>query len=146
MAEGSYRLFEHTADFGVEAEGPTLAALFAAAARGMFAVVTDPAMVRPAREWPVAVSAPDLELLLHAFLDELLYLHLVWRVLVADLGPVEVREPAAGAEGQVRAVARGEPLDPTRHELRVEIKAVTLHGLRVERSGAGWRARVVFDV
>jgi len=26
------------------------------------------------------------------------------------------------------------------------VKAVTRHGLRVERAGEGWRARVIFDV
>lgn len=146
MSDGTYRLIEHTADFGVEAEGPTPADVFAAAARGMFAGVVDLDAVRPRHAWPVATSAPDLPLLLHAFLDELLYLHLTRRVLVADVADLTLEEPAPPHEGRVRATVLGEPIDPARHELRVEIKAVTLHGLRVERAGDRWRAAVIFDI
>lgn len=146
MPDGAYRLIEHTADVGVEAEGPDPAAVLAAAARGMFAVLTDPATVRPRERWPVRASGPDWPLLLFAFLDELLYLHLTRRVLVADVVDLRVEPPAGGREGTVAAVAVGEPIDPDRHELRVEIKAVTLHGLELAPADGGWRARVIFDI
>ena len=40
----------------------------------------------------------------------------------------------------------GENFDARRHRLLTEIKAVTYHELRVERSEAGWSARIVFDI
>ena len=46
----------------------------------------------------------------------------------------------------LEAEARGEPLDPARHRLQVDVKAVTLHRLRVERTERGWEAFVVLDV
>ena len=43
-------------------------------------------------------------------------------------------------------VARGEPIDPDRHELDMEVKAITYHGLKVERDGDGWLAEVIVDI
>ena len=33
-----------------------------------------------------------------------------------------------------------------RHELDMEIKAITYHGLKVERDGDGWLAEVIVDI
>ena len=47
---------------------------------------------------------------------------------------------------RVQAVLTGERIDPKRHELVADVKAVTLHDLRVERSATGWDAHVTLDV
>ena len=41
------------------------------------------------------------------------------------------------------APARGEPLDPARHCLTHEIKAITYHHLKVEHILDGWLAEVI---
>jgi SHS2 domain-containing protein len=46
----------------------------------------------------------------------------------------------------VRATARGEKIDPARHVIQTEIKAVTYHGLYVREVENGWEAQVIFDV
>ena len=40
----------------------------------------------------------------------------------------------------------GAPLDPEVHRLLREVKAITYHGLRVERSGDSWLAEVIVDI
>jgi SHS2 domain-containing protein len=40
----------------------------------------------------------------------------------------------------------GERFDPSRHATQPEVKAVTRHGLRVDRSAQGWHAELLFDV
>ncbi|OPX24170.1 MAG: hypothetical protein B1H02_03960 [Candidatus Latescibacteria bacterium 4484_107] len=47
---------------------------------------------------------------------------------------------------RLKARCWGEAYDPSRHAWDMEIKAVTLHRLRVERMEAGWRAQVIFDI
>ena len=37
-------------------------------------------------------------------------------------------------------------MDPKRHELDAEVKAVTYHGLRVEPPAEGWLAEVIVDI
>ena len=48
--------------------------------------------------------------------------------------------------GGLAATARGEPIDPQRHHLDVEVKAITYHGLKVQQEGDGWLAEVIVDV
>ena len=40
----------------------------------------------------------------------------------------------------------GERHDPGRHPHKLEIKAITYHGLQVTETAEGWRATVIFDI
>ena len=44
------------------------------------------------------------------------------------------------------ATVGGETLDPSRHPIDTEIKAVTYHQIAVEQVGGHWQARVIFDL
>ena len=44
------------------------------------------------------------------------------------------------------ALRKEQPVDPARHEFDMEIKAITYHGLKVERDGDGWLAEVIVDL
>ena len=57
-------------------------------------------------------------------------------------GAFEVRVRPGGLTG----IARGEPLDPARHLLNNEVKAITYHELKVEQTGDGWFAEVIVDI
>ena len=53
-----------------------------------------------------------------------------------------VRVTEQGLQGK----AWGEPLDRSRHELSHEVKAITYHGLRVEKQDGKWLAEVIVDI
>jgi SHS2 domain-containing protein len=57
-------------------------------------------------------------------------------------GKFEVRIGENGLDG----TAWGEPLDPARHDLSHEVKAITYHGLKVEQTPDGWLAEVIVDI
>lgn len=38
------------------------------------------------------------------------------------------------------------PLDPDRHQQRVDVKAVTLHQFHLEKTNGGWIAQVILDI
>ena len=139
-AAGSVREFAHTADVGFEVGAPTLPALFERAALGLAATIAELDGVAARERRTVAVQADDRTALLHDFLHAVLLLAQVDGFL---LSAVEVRE---AGEMELRAVVLGEPFDIGRHHLHGEVKAVTWHGLAVERTDAGWRARVLLDV
>ena len=46
----------------------------------------------------------------------------------------------------LKAVIHGEPIDPTRHVLDHEVKAVTYHGVRIVRDEEGYLAEVILDI
>jgi SHS2 domain-containing protein len=47
---------------------------------------------------------------------------------------------------QLSVKAYGEKLDMKKHELLVDVKAVSLHQFRVEETKDGWVASVILDV
>ena len=46
----------------------------------------------------------------------------------------------------MEASAQGEKLDPSRHRLRVDVKAVTLHQFRLEKTDRGWETQVILNI
>ena len=50
------------------------------------------------------------------------------------------------SDAGLTATAWGEALDRARHELNHEVKAITYHGLTVQRDGDGWMAEVIVDI
>ena len=135
-----YEFFEHTADLGLRIRAADLDALFTEAARALFAAVLDnPDAVRPLQRLDVRLTGTDREYLLFDWLKELLYRfdaeHLVF-------GRFEAHVVADGLTGS----AWGEGLDPARHELAHEVKAITYHGLWVGQEADGWLAEVIVDI
>jgi SHS2 domain-containing protein len=135
-----YEIFEHTADLGIRVRAGSPDALFADAARGLFAVmVTNLDAVRTVEEVRFQLSGDNIEELLHDWLAELLYTFHARRLVLAEF---DVKVSSAG----LSAAARGEPIDPSRHEIDAEVKAITWHELKVERQPEGWEAEVIVDV
>ena len=143
--DAGFETIEHTADIGLRIWGPTPEALFERAAAGMASLLVDPATVEAVEERELAVGAADLEEALVAWLQEILYLYEVQRLV-----PARFRVERAGAGGAHGWVA-GERYDPGRHETRADIKAVTYHRLRIERRATAggperWETTVIFDI
>jgi len=95
--------------------------------------------VRPQQEVHISLDADDLDALLRTWLGELLYTFHTRKLVFSDF-------TVSVSEAGLQATARGEPMDVARHELDVEIKAVTWHGLKVQRTDEGWLAEVIVDI
>jgi SHS2 domain-containing protein len=135
-----YELFEHTADLGLRIRAADLDTLFAEAAQCMFtAIVEELSTVQPIRRVDVQLEGKDREYLLCDWLRELLY-HFDSEHLLFGKFEVHVRDDG------LTATAWGEPLDRTRHNLEHEVKAITYHGLRIEKIGDEWEAEVIVDI
>ncbi len=133
-------LFPHSADIGVRGIGPTVASAFEQAALALTMAVTDPAGVALEEAVEVACEAPDDAILLHDWLNALIY-EMAMRHLVFGRFAVAI-------EGRrLRGQAWGEPVDRDRHMPAVEPKGATLTALKVEqRSDGAWFAQCIVDV
>src|SRR5438477_12139319 len=135
-----HETFDHTADLGLRIRADSLDALFAEAGQALFeTIVPDLLSVRPERRVDVTIAGDDREYLLFDWLKQVLY-HFDAEHLL--LGRFEVHVSDAELTGS----AWGEPLDRSRHALEHEVKAITYHGLRVEKTEAGWLAEVIVDI
>jgi SHS2 domain-containing protein len=135
-----YETFDHTADLGLRVRAADLPALFADAACGLTAmIVGDLRTVRPLQKVSFTVEGEAPDYLLFDWLNELLFAFEAERML---FNRFDVRLDAGG----MAAEAWGEPLDPARHPLEHEVKAITYHGLVVEQREEGWFAEVIVDI
>ena len=132
------------ADIAFEAEAASPGELFAEAWAATLAVMVDePQDLGSDVARRVSLTEAALDLLLFDFLNRLLYYKDAERLLLRATG-VDVR-PAAGGWSLDAALA-GEPIDPARRALGVDVKAITMHRLSVGETERGWRATVVLDV
>lgn len=135
-----YETFEHTADLGLRVRAADLQELFAEAGRGLTSMIAaNLDQVRPVCEIALTVTGDKPDELLFDWLTELLYLFETRRLLTVDF---EVQFDERG----LRATARGEQADDSRHQLEHEVKAITYHGLKVEQADGGWLAEVIVDI
>ena len=127
----SYRFVPHTADVAVELRAPSEIGLYQAGVDALRELLVGTSPVAPAEERPIEPRGVDpTERLIH-FLGDVLYLYDTTRFLPARVSPAGVC---------------GEPLDPRKHDVQREVKAVTYHGALVTRDQTGYRATIIFDV
>jgi SHS2 domain-containing protein len=140
MTPPSYRLIDHTADFGIEVFGTDLADLFVQAGLALFDLITNLKDVQAQETVQLAVQGEDLADLMVNWLRELLYLWNGNERLVKTIRIRSVDETAVSADIGL------ETYQPGRHQIQHEIKAVTYHQIRVEPIPSGYAAAVIFDV
>jgi SHS2 domain-containing protein len=141
-----YRYLEEiaTADVAFEAWGATTEETFLAAADATLnTMVEEIGTVAPREHREISIAADALDLLLFDLLQELVYHKDAGRLL---LRVRDLRIEESGSGYRLQADAVGETIDPARHTLLADVKAVTLHRLSVEKTPSGWRAVVVLDV
>lgn len=139
MAAG-WEHFQHEADVGVRGMGATLEEAFVQSAYGLIAVITDPQRVRALEAVQIHCEAPDAELLLLDWLNELIYEMATRRMLFS-------RFEVTIEDHTLAATVWGEPVDVGRHEPAVEVKGATFTELEVSRRpDGGWVAQCVVDV
>ena len=134
-----YETFEHEADIGIRGFGDTPEQAFAHAAEAMFSVMVDISTVAQLDQRTVRVSAGDQEQLLIEWLNSLL--------TISDLERLVFSRFEVHIEGaELRGDAWGEPFDRSKHEPKVEVKGATYHMLSLRPFEGGYVAECVVDV
>jgi SHS2 domain-containing protein len=137
-----YEVFDHTADIGLRVKAATLDDLFCEAAEALFSlIVTNIKDVEPRQSlrFNLALRDKEYDYLLFDWLNELLFTFDTRRIALAKFG-VKIEPPG------LEATAWGEPIDPLRHRLEHEVKAITYHGLKLIHEEERWLAEVILDI
>lgn len=136
-----YEILEHTADIGIRAYGKSRQELFIHMAMGMFSLMVPLKEVEARQTLPVRAQAGQWDLLLAAWLKELLYLFDTQHFLGKEFQIQRL------SSNRLEALVKGEPLDLSRHWVDKEVKAVTYCDLAMRQDPKGvWTAQVVFDI
>lgn len=137
-----YEYFDHTADVGIRLKAPNLETLLNDAGIALFSLIVDNlAQVQPREQADIRVAGAvaEADYLLFDWLNELLR-------QFEETGRVFCRFKVTLSADGITATGFGETLDPNRHGLGNEVKAITYHRLRVEQTPDGWEGEVILDI
>jgi len=142
-----FEILEHTADIGIAAYGKTKREVFINSAKGMFEIIAGGNKIskenlRENFYDKIKLEADNLEGLLFAWLNELLYIS---ETKLVVLNKFEIKDLS---NNKIEAEVGGAKINPPSVKIEKEIKAVTYHRLEIikdEKNGL-WRAQVIFDI
>lgn len=133
-----------TADIAFEATGRNLEELFTSAAQATTNVmIRDLKQICKKKMKQITVESEELDFLLFNFLQEIIYYKDAELLLFGEYNVKIVWEENLY---RLQVDAYGEELEGQRHELVVDVKAVTMHQFEVRKVEEGWMARVLLDI
>ncbi len=138
----SYEILDHTADVCLRVHGDTFQDFLCNAALAMMDITVNRQSVLRVTESEFTVQGETREELLVRMLAEILYLHEVEQMVFGDI----TIDLVIGDEYKLIAKLYGEKTDTSKHELELDIKAVTYHNLNVEKVNDKFKADIVFDI
>ncbi|GAH64044.1 unnamed protein product [marine sediment metagenome] len=138
-----FEIIEHTADIGLIAYGKNREQVFINAAKGMFEIIAGGTKNLKENFYDkIKLEADNLEGLLFAWLNELLY---IGETRLVILNKFKIKELS---DFQIKAEVEGMKINPPSVKIEKEIKAATYHHLEIkkdEESGL-WSAQIIFDI
>jgi len=141
-----YKYLDHIAiaDAAFEAWADTLEEMFRTAAdAAMNVMVADLDTIADQQQKTIELKDDALDMLLFQFLQELIFYKDAEQLLLR-VSKIDIRKD--DKTFSLTAHAYGEPAHPQKHDLVVDVKAVTLHRFQVQHTQNTWRATVVLDI
>ena len=135
----SYKFIDHTADIAFEANGKTLEELFESAALAVFDTMVDLNTVIGNEKKIIRLEAASIERLFLDFLEELIFLK-DFKYMVFNKFEVKINN------NRLDAVLHGDKINPSKHKLKVDVKAVTMHKFKLEKVKEGYKSFVILDI
>ncbi len=131
---------DHTGDTGIVVTADTLEQVFITAAKSMFHMICPQKVEKPEITKTISFQSDDLEQMMVNWLSELNYLFQTESFLLGSIADIHFSNNVLSAN------VSGESLDCSRHEIHMEIKAVTYHDIYVKPVNGSWQARIIFDI
>jgi len=135
-----FEILEHPSDLGIEAYGVTMAETFRNAARGLMSVIAGTSVIEPEEERSISIIGLDRENLFVRWLTEILFLYDAEKFLTTDVTFAIINDTS------LHATILGQKYDAKIHELKLDVKAITYHKLKIENIENNWTARVFVDI
>jgi SHS2 domain-containing protein len=140
-----YKILEDIAiaDIAIEAYGKNLNELFEHTAFAIFEETANLKKIHDTEKKTIKLEATNQENLLFDFLSEILFLKDTYSIIFKT-SKVNITEK--NNNYSLTAELTGEKIDREKHELRNDIKAITLHMFQIEKTKHGYKDLVVVDV
>jgi SHS2 domain-containing protein len=145
MKKAGFEFRDHTADVQVRSWGPSLEEAFSQTAYSLMATITpDLKKITPKIEKKITIKAEDKEALLFDFLSEFLYIFDVEELVFSQIYVSKIEK--FNDNYKLQATLKGEKFDLDKHEIGIEVKAITYSFLNIEEKHASTIIDIVFDI
>ena len=145
MKEAGFIYEDHTADVQARCWGRSLEEAFNQTAYSLMATITpDLKRISSNIEKKIKIEAEDKEALLFDFLSELLYIFDVEELVFNNIKVQIIKE--SEDLYVLNALLRGEKFSLTKHEIGVEVKAITYSFMEITESKNKVEISIVFDI
>jgi len=135
-----YKLLDHTADLAIQVNGKDLNDLFRNSSIAIMDLSYPIYTVKNKIEHTISATGNDAEQLLVNWLQEILYLMEVKKLVFCDIG-LEITNRT-----QAKGTLFGEKINYKIHEPLNDIKAVTFSNLKIVRKGNNYSTEIVLDI
>ncbi len=139
-----YRFLEDVAiaDIAYEAYGKDLNELFENAAMAIFELSASLDTINAKQKLEINLENKKIENLLYDFLSEILFLkdskYMVFKEVKVKIIQNKIFK--------LNAILKGDTINPAKQQLENDIKAVTMHMFKIEKSKSGYKATIVVDI
>ena len=145
MKKAGFEFREHTADVQVRSWGPSLEEAFSQTAYSLISTITpDLKKIAPKIEKKITIKAEDKEALLFDFLSEFLYIFDVDELVFSQIYVSKIEK--FNDNYKLQATLKGEKFDLDKHEIGIEVKAITYSFMNIEEKHASNIIDIVFDI
>jgi SHS2 domain-containing protein len=139
-----YSEIDHTADVGIYAQGDSYEEVFANAAFGMRHIIYGNINVAKKRTKTIKLCDSTLSELMVRWLNEINFLLGVRDFLISCFGDLTVQ--AKKDQFCIKAILHGDKASVYGALQKVEIKAVTYHQLKFEKTDLNYYTQIIFDI
>jgi len=145
MKKAGFEFIEHTADVQVRSWGSSLEEAFSQTAYSLMATITpDLKKITPKIEKKIKIKAEDKEALLFDFLSEFLYIFDVDELVFSQIYVSKIEK--FNDNYKLQATLKGEKFDLDKHEIGIEVKAITYSFLNIAEKHTSTVIDIVFDI
>lgn len=130
-----------TADAAFDAFGQNLDELFENAALAVTELMVDLKTLKTTIKKKFEVSAENTEKLFFKFLDQIIFLKDTEQLLFKTF-KITVNEK----EAKLTAECKGDKINREKQKLGTDVKAITYHQFKLEKTKDSWKARVIVDI
>ena len=143
MSSAEFRYIEHVSDAMVEAYGRTLGEAFAHSARGLVNLVCNVSKVDPHKIVSIETTGFDRKSLLYNWLEKVLLVLLIDNIILAKF---EVKIKRHKDKYHLFSTCKGDNFLLQKHEYKVEVKAITYHGMKISDKNGKVIIRFLVDL
>lgn len=121
---------DHMTDAYLRVKGNTMEEVFELSGKGLVNTMYDIKQIDIKKRVSISAEGKELENLLFDWLDKILLLMLIDRIILSEF-KIKIIYDNQNCQYQIKGYGEGEEIDLSKHELKVEIKGITYHEMKI---------------